>query len=136
MALEVTVSDPADPNTSSPRRNTLDADLRGYLETVVEKPVSIDDIGALSAQSEGPILFENIKEHPNFRMCDMFVKHRWSQCRALGVDEAAYLPTLAQRLRQPARGFVEVDTAPVKEVVLTGAQADWTKIPVPIHSEQ
>ena len=69
----------------------LDRDLRGYLETnadivtVVTKPVSIDDIGALSAQSEGPILFENIVEYPGFRMCDILVKHRWSQCRALGV---------------------------------------------------
>ena len=57
-------------------KNKLDADLRGYLQTnadiltVVEKPVGIDDIGALSAQSEGPILFENIHEHPGFRLCD------------------------------------------------------------------
>lgn len=136
------MSDPADSNTSNPRRNTLDADLRGYLETnadiltVIEKPVAMDDIGALSAQSEGPILFENINEYPDFRLTDMHVKHRWSQCRALGVPEAEYLPTLAQRLRKPARGFVDVDTAPVKEVVWKGAEADWTKLPVPVHSEQ
>ena len=48
-------------------KNQLDPDLRGYLEsnkdilTVIEKQVSINDIGALSAQSDGPILFENIK---------------------------------------------------------------------------
>jgi hypothetical protein len=77
----------------------LDHDLRGYLDanadilTVIVKPVSIDNIGALSAQSEGPILFENIIEHPGFRMCDILVKHRWSQCRALGVAEDEYLPT-------------------------------------------
>jgi UbiD family decarboxylase len=123
------------------RRNRLDADLRGYLETnadivtVIEKPVSIDDIGALSAQSEGPILLENIKEFPDFRLCDMLVKHRFSQCRALGVPEDEYLPTLARRLRQPPRGFVEVETGPVKEVSLKGEDADWTKLPAPVHSE-
>ena len=106
------------------RKNRLDIDLRGYLETnsdivtVIKKPVAIDDIGALSAQSEGPILFETIKEYPGFRLCDMLVKHRWSQCRALGVSEEAYLPTLAQRLRKPPRGFVDVADGPVKEVKL------------------
>ena len=83
----------------SPTHNRpLDKDLRGYLETNddiltrITKPVSIEDIGALSAQSEGPILFENIKEFPNFRMCDILVKHRWSQCRALGVPPTRYFP--------------------------------------------
>lgn len=120
----------------------LDIDLRGYLETnadiltVIKKPVSIDDIGALSAQSEGPILFEHIEEYPAFRLCDILVKHRWSQCRALGVPREVYLKTLAQRLRKPPRGFVNVRTGPVKEVVLTGKDADWTRLPVPMHSQQ
>ncbi len=119
----------------------LDKDLRGYLKTNADivtriaKPVSIDDIGALTVQSEGPILFDNIKEFPDFRLCDMLVKHRWSQCRALGVPQHEYLPTLAHRIRKPPRGFVDVKTGPVKEVILTGNDADWTKLPVPIHSQ-
>lgn len=126
---------------AQPKRNTLDPDLRGYLDsnadilTVIDKPVTMNDLGALSAQCEGPILFNNINEYPDFRFTDMHVKHRWSQCRALGVREDEYLPTLAQRLRMPARGFVEATTAPVQEVVWTGDEADWTKLPVPIHSE-
>jgi 2,5-furandicarboxylate decarboxylase 1 len=118
----------------------LDKDLRGYLETNADivthitKPVSIDYIGALSAQSETPILFENIIEHPGFRMCDILVKHRHTQCRALGVPQDEYLPTLAKRLRQPPRGFVDVKTGPVKEVIYTDADVDWTKLPNPIHS--
>ena len=106
-----------------PAGNALDADLRGYLEsnadilTVVDKAVSIDNIGALSAQSDNPILFNNIIEYPDFRLCDILVKHRWSQCRALGVEEKDYLPTLAHRLRKPPRGFVDVKTGPVKWLV-------------------
>ncbi len=120
----------------------LDRDLRGYLEsnsdilTVVERPVSIDNIGALSAQSEGPVLFENITEYPDFRICDILVKHRWSQCRALGVDQEDYLPTLAQRLRMPPRGFVEVATGPVKEIIRLGDDANWLDLPVPVHSAE
>ena len=120
----------------------LDKDLRGYLETnadivtVVKKPVSIDAVGALSAQSEGPILFENIVEKPGFRLCDMLVKHRWSQARALGVPAADFLKTLAFRLRQPPRGFVNVKGGPVKEVVLRGKDVDWTRLPVPYHTDK
>ncbi len=106
---------------SSPR--PLDASLRGYLQTNADivtrivKPVRIADIGALSAQSDQPILFENIVEKPGFRLCDILVKTRRSQARALGVEPKDYLRTLAYRLRQPPRGFKSAKTGPVKEVV-------------------
>ena len=129
-------------DAAAPRPNRpLDRDLRGYLETnadiltVVKKPVSLAHIPALSAESEGPILFETIIEKPGFRLCDMLVKHRWSQCRALGQTEKSYLPTLAQRLRKPPRGFVPVATGPVKEVIKTGKDVDWLKLPTPIHTD-
>ncbi|MDP6121910.1 MAG: hypothetical protein QF450_11015, partial [Rhodospirillales bacterium] len=89
---------------SAPRINQP-TDLREWLEangdvlTVVEKPVAIDDIGALTAQSQGPIIFDNIKEHPGYRMCDMLVTRRCDQARCLGVDEGDYLKTLARALR-------------------------------------
>jgi UbiD family decarboxylase len=130
------------PDTAPVRKNQLDKDLRGWLATnrdivtVVKKPVGIGDVPALIAQSHKPILFENIKEYPGFRLCDMLVRHRWSQCRALGVAEKEYLPTLAQRLRKPPRGLVAVKTGPVKEVVKTGRDVDWTKLPIPIHTER
>ena len=129
------------PGSANPPKNALDPDLRGYLETnadivtVIEKPVRIDDVGALSAQSEGPIVFDNIEEFPGFRICDILVKHRWSQCRALGVPEDEYLGTLARRLRMAPRGFTDVDTGPVKEVVLTGEEVDLSRLPVPVHSQ-
>jgi len=119
----------------------LDRDLRGYLETNsdvvlrITKPVSIDHVGALSAQSEQPILFENISEKPGYRLCDILVKYRDLQARALGVPREEYLQTLAYRLRKPPRGFVHVKTGPVKEVKLLGKDVDWTRLPVPIHSE-
>ena len=120
----------------------LDASLRGYLETNadivtrIKKPVRIDDIGALSAQSDQPILFENIVEKPGFRLCDILVKNRRSQARALGVEPEQFLRTLAFRLRQPPRGFKNVKTGPVKEVKKLGKDVDWTALPIPLHKEK
>jgi 3-polyprenyl-4-hydroxybenzoate decarboxylase len=117
----------------------LDASLRGHLETNsdivtrITKSVRMDDIGALSAQSDQPILFENIVGKPGFRLCDILVKNRRSQARAIGVDPSVYLKTLAYRLRQPPRGFKKVKSGPVKEVVQLGADADWTKLPIPFQ---
>src|SRR3979490_1800482 len=93
-----------------PRGKPLDASLRGHLAsnadivTRITKPVRMEDIGALSAQSEQPILFENIVEKPGFRLCDILVKTRAAQARALGVRPDHHLKTLAYRLRQPPRG--------------------------------
>ena len=120
----------------------LDASLREHLETNSDivtriiKPVRMDDIGALSAQSDQPILFENIVEKPGFRLCDILVKNRRSQARALGVDPAVYLKTLAYRLRQPPRGFKNVKSGPVKQVIKLGGDADWTKLPIPFHKDK
>ena len=123
------------------RKNQLDKDLRGYLETnadiltTVRKPVSIEHVGALTAQSHGPILFENIEGKPGYRVLDMLVRHRWSQARALGVAPDEFLPTLAQRLRKPPRGYEYVEDGPAQEVVLTGKDIDWTALPVPFHTD-
>ncbi len=138
-SARLSVSHAAPPYTSA---TALDRDLRGYLATNadvvtrVTKPVSLEYIPALSAQSQNPILFESIVEKPGFRLCDILVKHRDLQARALGVSREDYLRTLAYRLRRPPRGFVNVADGPVKEKKLKGDEVDWTKLPIPIHSEQ
>lgn len=117
------------------------ASLREYLalhrDSVlrIQKPVRLDDIGALSAQSDDPILFENILERPGVRLVDILVKNRVNQARALGVSPENYLKTLAYRLRLPPRGFKIVDSAPVKEVKWIGDDVDLGKLPIPVHKE-
>src|SRR5579862_9378484 len=131
---------PASRNRAS--NQGLDASLRGYLDTNadivtrINKPVRMDDIGARSAQSDQPIVFENIVEKPGFRLCDILVKTRRSQARALGVRPENYLKTLAYRLRQPPRGLKLVKTGPVKEVIHLHNQADWTELPIPFHKDK
>ncbi len=120
----------------------LDRSLRGYLQTNADivthitKPVHMADIGALSAQSETPIVFENIVEKPGFRLCDILVKHRALQARALGVSRDDYLRTLAYRLRQPPRGFKLVTTGPVKQVIKRHNEVDWLDLPIPVHKDK
>ena len=121
----------------------LDNNLRGYLNThtdivtQIDKPVSIDFIGALSAQVDDPILFNNIIEYPDFRLTDILVKNRVNQARAMGVSREHYLQTLAYRLRQPPRPFKQVSKsdAPVKEIVWLGDDVDLNKLPIPKHKE-
>ena len=132
----------ADSPAPRPNEQPLDRSLRDYLAansdivTRIIKPVQIDDIGALSAQSNQPVLFENIIEKPNFRLCDILVKNRRSQARALGVTAENYLKTLAFRLRQPPRGFRSVKSGPVKEVIQTDQQVDWRLLPITRHKEK
>lgn len=116
-------------------------DLRGHLDllggqlTHITKPVRLDQVGALSAESKGPILFENISDRPGFRMCDILAKTRAAQGAILNVAPEDWLKTLAYRLRRPPRGLVEVDGGPVQEIVMTGADVDWTTLPIPEHSQ-
>jgi len=132
---------PAHQPAASNRQAVLDQDLRGYLQSNADlvlritKPVRLDDVGALSAQSDRPILFEQIVEKPGFRLCDILVKTRAAQARALGVPPEDYLKTLAFRLRQPPRGLVARATGPVKEVVWRGSEVDWTRLPIPFHTD-
>jgi 2,5-furandicarboxylate decarboxylase 1 len=120
----------------------VDDSLRGYLKSNADvvhrivKPVNIENIGALSAQSDRPILFENIVEKPGFRLCDILVKTRLMQARALGVKQEDYLRTLAYRLRRPPRPFREVTSGPVKEVIRLGKDADWLELPIPRHKDK
>src|SRR5882757_10334656 len=135
MALSVSHCPP-------PSTRPLDASLRGYLAsnadivTRIAKPVHMADIGALSAQSDQPILFESIVEKPGFRLCDILVKNRRTQARALGTTPENYLRTLAYRLRQPPRGLKLVKSGPVKEVVKLHNEADWTELPILFHKQK
>lgn len=133
---------PPPPTPREGQNFALDKDLRGHLDThsdvvtVITKPVSVKHIGAIAAQTDQPVVFENVIEHPGFRVVDILVKNRNLQARALGVAEEDYLSTLAYRLRQPPRGVVNVATGPVKEVIWTGDEVDVTKLPICHHADE
>ena len=66
-------------------------DLRTYLESVrndvlhIRKEVDpLTQMGALCSQSEQPILFENVKGYPGWRVCDRLMSTRKVQAAVLG----------------------------------------------------
>ena len=81
-------------------------------------------------------LFTNLKGHPGWQLATAVITDRRKWAIGFGVDEDALIPTLVERLKKPVEPVtVDAATAPVKEVVLTGADADLTKLPAMWTSE-
>ena len=80
--------------------------------------------------------FEDLKGFPGWQVVSQIVADRRKWAIALGIEEDELIPTLVERIRTPVKP-VEVDSAPapVKEVVLRGADADLTRLPALWHAE-
>ncbi len=82
-------------------------------------------------------LFTNLKGFPGWQLVSQVITDRRKWAIGLGVDEDAVIPTLIERLGSPrAPVMVEAADAPVKQVVLMGADADLTKLPAMWTSEE
>ncbi len=82
-------------------------------------------------------LFENIKDHPDWRVASQVVANRAKWGIALGVDEADVVPTLNERIHQPVDPvLVDAATAPVKQVIELGKDVDLTQLPAMWTSER
>ena len=82
-------------------------------------------------------LFTNIRGHEGWQACSQILADRRKWSIGLGIEEEALLETVSARLRAPV-GTVAVPraAAPVKEVVLLGADADLGDVPAMITSEK
>lgn len=82
-------------------------------------------------------LFTNIRGHEGWQACSQILADRRKWSIGLGIDEEALLETVSARLRAPvATVAVPRAAAPVKEVVLLGAEADLGDVPAMITSEK
>lgn len=81
-------------------------------------------------------LFTNIKGHGGWQACSQVFTDRTKWSIGLGIEEDELLDTINERLQSPIE-TVEVgsDDAPVKEVILTGGDADLYDLPSMITSE-
>ena len=114
-------------HASLANERSLDATLRGYLATNADivtriaKPVRMDDIGALSAQSEHA---DPVREHRREAGLPPVRHAGEAPPRRRRARSASRRRTICARwryrLRQPPRGFKDVKTGPVKEVIRTG----------------
>ncbi len=97
----------------------------------IKKPVDVRDLSALLGQSSRAVLFENVKEYPNWHIAGALVSSRKRLALAMGCEEN----DVAVRFEQGLERLIEpvmVKEAPCQEVVLQGKDVDLTAIPYPL----
>jgi 2,5-furandicarboxylate decarboxylase 1 len=115
-------------------------DLQGFLDAHrtehlhVRKPVRLEDVGALTAQAAETIVFENLVEHPRFRLVDNLFVQRRAQARILGCEPAQVVPRLAAVLKRGPKPLVVADGGPCQERVVVGDDVDLSVLPIVRHT--
>ena len=117
--------------------------LRDFLAALGDDLIRIRDevdpitqAGALCSASPRPLMLERLRGFPGWTLCDILVKDRARQALALGTTPKNVVCDLSERMFSRVPGPSKlVPDGPCKEVKLLGADADITKLPIPIHSE-
>ena len=115
--------------------------LRTYLRDIRKETLRIKkevdpktQLGDLVSQGDTPLLFENIKDYPGWKICDLLVKTRETQAIALNTTPDQVVPELAKRIvKGPGKTRI-VKTGPVKAKILKGKEADLNQIPFCLHT--
>ncbi|MBI2881238.1 MAG: UbiD family decarboxylase [Candidatus Tectomicrobia bacterium] len=117
-------------------------DLRTYLEDIEEEVLHITkevdpltEMGALCSQSARPLLFENVKGYPGWRVVDRIISTRKLQGIALGVPPQRVMHETAARLAQGPGEIRIAESPPCKEIIWLGEDADLFRIPIAVHTE-
>jgi len=119
------------------------SNLRTYLREIkkdilrIKKEVDpLTEIGDLCSQSKTPIMFENIKGYPGWKICDLLVKDRRYQAIALKTTPENVLAKLSEGINRGPGKTRLLGTGPVKEKIFTSQEVDLNKIPFCIHTPQ
>ena len=116
-------------------------DLQGFLKTHqkehlhIKKPVKMDQIGALVGQASDTIVFDNIKEYPQWQIADLLFANRKAQARVLGCNPKEVVKALSEVMRRGPKPLEEISDAPCQERVWTGEEIDLSSIPIVRHTE-
>lgn len=102
----------------------------------ISKPVRLEHVGALTAQTNETVVFDNIEGFPGWRIVDHLFVNRKAQARILGCAPEEVVPTLAQVLKRGPRPLKEVAEAPSQEVVITGDDVDLSILPIVTHTDR
>lgn len=117
-------------------------DLRTYLAQIqdrmlhIRRPVDpLTQMGGLCQLIEQPVMFENVKGYPGWKVVDRLLASRELVALAAGVPAPSLVPSLSGRwLRPPRHASTLTRDAPVKEQVLKGSDADVAGLPVAVSS--
>ena len=124
--------------------NYCPADLRSFLAQCSDQVLHINkavdpatQVAALCSETVRPTLFENITGFPDFKIADCLTRFRDTQALALGIEGGPgdVIPGYAAMLARGPGAVLEVDDAPIKEVIWKGEEARLSRLPIPIPSE-
>src|SRR5205809_6635908 len=116
--------------------------LRDFLKALGDDLIRIDDeidpitqAGALCSARPRPIMLNRLRGFPGWKLCDVLVKDRARQAKALGTSPQHVVRELSDRMftRVPGGSKIVAD-GPCKGVKRPGGHADITTLPIPIHS--
>jgi len=123
-------------------------DLRGFLKTLEERNLLLEvhrevdtryEIAAgirKTSDVSGPaLLFDNVKNHPGWRVLGGLFATRKLVAAALGVTEDELLERYLN-LEDKRIASERVPSGPVKEIRWTGNDIDLDKVPMVVHSEK
>jgi len=116
------------------------ADLEGFLAEhqdailSIAKPVPLEHVGALTAQANRTIVFENLEGYPGYRLADLLFVNRDAQARVLGCDPCRVVPALGEVIRKGPEPLRTVSDAPCQERVFTGDDVDLAMLPIVRHT--
>ena len=120
------------------------ADLRSFLAQAdkrvlhIRKPVDpATQLAALCSETVQPTVFENVLGYPDFSVADCLTRFRDTQALALGIDGGpeAVIPGYVAKLAGGPGPTVEIEDAPIKEIVWQGEEARLSRLPIPVPSE-
>ena len=119
----------------------MPSSLRTYLREINKLTLKIKkevdpktQLGDLVSQSDRPLLFENLKGYPGWKICDLLMKTRETQAIALKTTPDQIIPELSKRLAKGPGKTRMVKTGPVKEKIFKGKKADLNQIPFCLHT--
>ena len=118
----------------------MKTDLHSFLEAYkgqyieIKKPVKLDHVGALIAQANDTIVFDQIEGYPGFRLVDLLFSTRKAQARVLGCDPKEVVKSLADVVRRGPKPLKEVKGGVCQERVFVGAETNLAMLPIPRHT--
>lgn len=121
-------------------RNFIDALAREGRLRRIRQPVDWNlEIGEITRENQVPLLFENIKDYPGQAIFTngliSFASVRLALALGPELSRSAFIREVRRRIASPIPP-VHVDTGPVLEYIVPGAEIDFLKFPIPRWSDQ
>lgn len=101
----------------------------------IRRPVRLDDVGALTAQTQQTIVFDNIVGYESYRLVDQLFRTRACQARVLGCDPKDVVPSLIEVLRRGPRKLKQVNDAACQTHVYRSDDVDLGMLPIVTHTD-